>query len=100
MGAQVPRVLPAQLPIRVQQVAQVPPALQGLLLRVLRVMEEQALQDIEGQRGMQALVVAKVSRDLQDIWALQGQKALMEMLEHKEILESRVRWVGQGLQAL
>jgi anaerobic glycerol-3-phosphate dehydrogenase len=100
MGAQVPRALPAQLPIQVLQVAQVPPALQGLLLRAQQVLEEQVLQDIEGQRGMQVLVVAKVSRDLQDIWALQGQKVRMEMLEHKEILESRVRWVGQGLQAL
>ena len=52
MGAQVPQAQQGQLPIRVRQVAQVPPALQGLLLRVLRVMEEQALQDIEGQRGM------------------------------------------------
>ena len=59
MGAQVPRVLPAQLPIRVQQVAQVPLGPLEILLQAQQVLEKRAQRDIEDQRGMQALVVVK-----------------------------------------
>jgi len=59
MGAQVPRALPAQLPIQVLQVAQVPLGPLEILLQAQQVLEKRAQRDIEDQRGMQALVVVK-----------------------------------------
>ena len=60
MVARALRAPQAQRLIRAQPVAQAPPALLGLLLRVPPVLEKRAQPAIEDPRATLVLVVAKV----------------------------------------